>query len=423
MKTITLLNPKPWLAVIVVALNLCAGSAGMAADWQAQWIGPANEAQTDRRNSWYCFRKTLAVSKAPKDFPVRIACDSKYWLWVNGQAVVFEGGLKRGPTPTGTYFDVVDLAPFLKTGDNTVALLLWHFGKHGFSHNDSGKVGLVVDGASGQLTLRSDSTWRVLRYAAFEDANDPAPNYRLPEGNIRFDARKAMPDWQTKASVADWPSATEYGRPPTGPWGELVERPIPQWKDYGLRDYVTTVETTADKLDQRNSTSNPERIAKAATKQKQEKAPDRRRVLVGTLPYNAHVHPYLSITAPAGLKIDLQTDLLTNGRDNLLRAEYITREGEQEFECPGWINGHEVRYFLPEGVKVKAVKFRETGYNAEFVGKFECDDSRLNTLWEKSRRTLYVTMRDTYMDCPDRERAQWWGDAVNEIGEAFFVFD
>ena len=26
-------------------------------------------------------------------------------------------------------------------------------------------------------------------------------------------------------------------------------------------------------------------------------------------------------------------------------------------------------------------------------------------------------MRDTYMDCPDRERAQWWGDVVNELGK------
>ena len=39
-------------------------------------------------------------------------------------------------------------------------------------------------------------------------------------------------------------------------------------------------------------------------------------------------------------------------------------------------------------------------------------------MWEKSQRTLYITMRDTYMDCPDRERAQWWGDEVNESGEA-----
>ena len=30
-------------------------------------------------------------------------------------------------------------------------------------------------------------------------------------------------------------------------------------------------------------------------------------------------------------------------------------------------------------------------------------------------------MRDTYMDCPERERAQWAGDAVNESGEAFYA--
>jgi hypothetical protein len=32
-------------------------------------------------------------------------------------------------------------------------------------------------------------------------------------------------------------------------------------------------------------------------------------------------------------------------------------------------------------------------------------------------------MRDTYMDCPDRERAQWTGDAVLESEEAFYALD
>ena len=32
-------------------------------------------------------------------------------------------------------------------------------------------------------------------------------------------------------------------------------------------------------------------------------------------------------------------------------------------------------------------------------------------------------MRDTYYDCPDRERAQWWGDEVNELNEAFYMLD
>ncbi len=85
------------------------------------------------------------------------------------------------------------------------------------------------------------------------------------------------------------------------------------------------------------------------------------------------------------------------------------------------MNGHEVWYIVPSGVKVIDLKYRETGYDTEFSGSFECEDPFLNELWKRAARTLYVTMRDTYMDCPDRERAQWWGDEVNELGEAFYA--
>ena len=36
---------------------------------------------------------------------------------------------------------------------------------------------------------------------------------------------------------------------------------------------------------------------------------------------------------------------------------------------------------------------------------------------------MYVNMRDNYMDCPTRERAQWWGDVVNQLKEGFYTFD
>ena len=87
------------------------------------------------------------------------------------------------------------------------------------------------------------------------------------------------------------------------------------------------------------------------------------------------------------------------------------------------MNGEEVYYSIPKGVKVIDLMYRETGYDTEFSGYFKSDDSLLNTLWQKAKRTLYVTMRDTYMDCPDRERSQWWGDVVNESGEAFYALD
>ena len=58
------------------------------------------------------------------------------------------------------------------------------------------------------------------------------------------------------------------------------------------------------------------------------------------------------------------------------------------------MNGHYVLYELPEGVEVLDVKYRETGYDTSFAGSFSCDDPMLTRLWDKSQRTLYITMRD-----------------------------
>ena len=131
--------------------------------------------------------------------------------------------------------------------------------------------------------------------------------------------------------------------------------------------------------------------------------------------------PYLKVEASAGKVIHIRTDNYEGGSQYNVRAEYVTRDGVQEYESLGWMNGHEMLYILPEGVKVLDVKFRETGYNTEFTGSFSCNDPFMNELWKRSARTLYITMRDSYMDCPDRERAQWWGDEVNELGEAFYA--
>ena len=92
--------------------------------------------------------------------------------------------------------------------------------------------------------------------------------------------------------------------------------------------------------------------------------------------------------------IKMQTDYYNGGSELNVRAEYITREGVQEYESYGWMNGHEIWYVIPEGVIVLDVQFRETGYNAEFSGSFDCNDPFYTELWKRSARTLYITMRD-----------------------------
>lgn len=399
-------------------VNCCLISLSFATEsdvdssWNAQWIispdvswrEPQNESPTASQaqlqatpNQWFCFRRQLELRETPTIARARVACDSKYWLWVNGELVVFEGQLKRGPAPDKTYFDIVDLQEHLRRGKNTIAVLVWYFGKQGFSHQDSGQPGLCFELDVGDQTLLSDSQWRVRTHPAFGETGKPHPNYRLPESNIHFDAQADITDWQQHDfDDSDWLAAVEKGRPPCSPWNQLTERPIPLWRFDELTKYT-------------NSAEFPE-VSDGTP-------------VVAELPYNAQVTPYLKVEATTGQTIDIRTDNYRGGSAPNVRTEYVTREGIQEFETPGWMNGHSVKYSIPAGVKILSLKYRETGYDCDFSGKFQCNDTALNTLWKKSQRTLYVTMRDTYMDCPDRERAQWWGDVVIESGEAFYALD
>ena len=348
-------------------------------------------------NQWMVFRKQIHLDHTPVQAIARIAADSKYWLWINGERVVFEGQLKRGPTPDDTYFDRVDLAEYLRKGDNTVAVLLWYFGKQGFSHKSSGKAGLIFDAVIDGEPFLSDGSWKAKVHPAYGNTGAPHPNFRLPESNIRFDARKDISGWQNPGfDDSAWAFAVEYGVAPCAPWNALVERPIPLWKDFGLKEYVNS-----DELPKLSDGS----------------------LIKAKLPYNAQVTPYLKIEGPAGQLIDIRMDNYMGGGPPNIRAEYVTRPGVQAYESLGWMNGHEVHYRIPEGFQILELKYRETGYNTEFAGTFECDDDFLNRYRQKALRTLYITMRDTYFDCPDRERAQWWGDLVNEMGEAFYAMD
>ncbi len=358
---------------------------------QSKWIG--SEQCQSIPNTWLCFRKTVHLPGVPGEMIANIAVDSKYWLWINGKMVVFEGGLKRGPAPGATYYDQVDIAPYLEKGENTIALLVWHFGKNGFSHVNSGTAALLFCAQGANLSIVSDKSWQCSVYRAYQNTEAPFPNYRLSESNIRFDARKELAGWNMPDFSGKLGASIEIVAPNEMPFGKLVARPIPMWKNGGLTDYPEVV--------------------------KNEKGDTIR----CRLPYNCQITPYLHVKASAGLAVGMLTDNYTGGSANNVRAEYITREGEQEYESFGWMNGHEVLYVVPAGVEVLGVKYRETGYNADMKGSFACDDDFYNELWKRSARTLYITMRDNYMDCPDRERAQWWGDEVNELGEAFYVLD
>lgn len=355
--------------------------------WKASWV--TKEHQSGVPNTWVGFRKSVNIGSVPQSVTARICADTRYWLWINGELVVREGGLKRGPAPGDSYYDKVEIAPYLHEGENLVAVMVWYMGQTGFSHLSSGIPALLFDAQGAGVEILSDETWQCDVFRDFSEASTVKPNYRLPESSVRFDARNYRSSWNTDPSGFLGKILKLGFAPGQAPFGRLVERPIPQWKDYGLQDYLETRQSGD--------------------------------TLICKLPYNCHVAPYLKVEAPAGRVIGLQTDHPDVAGVPCVTGEYVTKDGVQEYEHWCWMNGEYVNYILPADVKVLDVKYRETSYDTEFTGSFHCDDELLNEYWKKAQRTLMVCMRDTYYDCPDRERAQWWGDEVNELGEAFYA--
>ena len=377
------------VAFACLCLTLCATMSQAQVEWRTRpdLLGRQSPADT-----WLRARAQVTLGAQPTEFALTVAADTKYWLYVNGVMAVREGGLKQGPSPTGVYADTVDIARYLQAGDNVVALELWHLGKSGFSHRNLGRAAWSVTGPP-EL-----GEWYVARDPShFRDTVGAGPNYRLPESNVAIDGRLNGRDWQQPDYALRLDTSFRPAVPLDTLLGDLVFRPIPQWKDFGRWPFLNPP---------------PQGFVSDGD------------TLSLKLPYNAQVTPFFVIDAPVGgMRVDIRTDNYRGGGPPNVRTVYLTRAGRQEFETPGWMNGHAVRFHFPAGIGVLQVGFRESGFATERAGGFTSSDRDLDRLWEKSARTLYITMRDSYMDCPDRERAQWWGDVVIELGEAFYAFD
>ena len=396
------------LAAALLLSSLAAGADPAAADaplllGSARWIWSG-----DRENNvWVCFVRSFDLERVPEEAPAEIAAENKYFLWVNGQEVVFDGGMKRGPNPADGYFDTVNLAPYLTEGTNTLCVLAWFWGVKGedqqsYSNVPVDTAGLIFAADVGGQRIVTDGSWKAHRHAAFLD--DTAlgvaqANYRFPEYNVYYAAAEDdCAGWTEPGfDAAFWAAAEVRGSYGDAPWNALHRRPIPLLRVSEQRDY-------------RNSRDFADTCA----------GEDRQLEML--LPCNAQVHPGLTVSAGQEAVITITTDNTAAAQS--LTTTYVTSSaGEQTFVSPSWVSGMRVIYHIPAGVTVKRLFYRESGYDTEIAGVFAMGDPFFDALWEMGARTQYVCIRETFMDCPDRERAQWTGDAASQMRQMVYCLD
>ena len=433
--------------------------------WTANWIWTSAQGPN---NTWIDFRKKVTLNVKPVTAITRIAAENKYWLYVNEVLVIRDGGLETRPDLTSTYYDEIDLAPYMKEGENIISALVWHKGgPECYTQRTIANGGFLFDSkltGSSVSTVVSDNTWKIkvdsafirgiynykygvsgtvkfdnttfggdpifgsiksgyfrpvgssspfkkcaaentsftlpgvcdVAFGSMDDPLKPDNDYKWVAYPVTYDARNEKTGWHEYSyDDSSWGNAISKGVPPVAPWNKLVNRTIPFLKDYGLTPYI-------------NQSGLPATITTNT-------------IVTGNLGINIQGTPYLKLNAPAGVNVRIILN-------EFYYQDYITKEGEQEFDCYAWQNSssHTVKYQFTNvkgTIRILDLKFRQSSYNTEIIGSFKSNDNALNTLWTKCKNTSFVCMRDYYYDCPNRERGQWWGDVSEQILYSFYLYD
>lgn len=372
-------------------------------DWNgAKWIW----ASTTSANSYVAFRKTFSLEKVPEEAVANIAAESKYYLWMNEELAVFDGASKRGATPYDGFYEQVDLTDYLKQGENTLVILVSYNGRGGNSSVDPGKAGLLFEMQAGDQTIVSDSSFKANRLRAYRNKGllgADWPNYSqssmLAEWNVYYDARESVGDY-TASDFDDssWENATVVTEAGGQPFNDTYLSVIPLMK-----------------FDKEYTFLESEYIGQKLTQDT---------IITIDLPENMQFSPYFELTAESsGLRFTYYTNTLTSQGIDSFRDDYVTAGGAQTYESLPWRSGSQLIIQAPAGITFTKIGYRRSGYDSERSGSFVTENEDVNTLWEKAVNTLLICMRDTYMDCPERERSPYIGDAANQIGETFYSLD
>lgn len=338
------------------------------------------------------FRKTFWAERPPKAAQAVVAAETRYFLWLNGRRAVFEGGLFRESAPGCGWADVVDLAPYLREGENLLVAFVYYYGNGGRCNVRLPQGGFLLDCPA--LSLRTGQGFFCRRHPAYYTPGEPRPSYLYGGDNLGYDAR-LDPDPAFSGAEGFEPAVPVDG----AIFGALYRRPIPQFR--------VGEETPLPLVSQGNGEYRAE------------------------LPYAMAMLPALRVTARGGERIGVRTDRYEApggpGDEKSLyrghRLEFVCKPGENRFESLVPLFGEALVLRTEPPAEIRAAACRETGYDADFTGSFSCSEPLVNTLVEKAARTLYVCMRDNFMDCPDRERGQWIGDVSMQTPQAAFLLD
>lgn len=315
-----------------------------------------------------------------------ICADSDYILYVNGKVVSFG---QYHSYPDELYYDKIKIDRYLKKGNNTIAIEVWHYGKSCFVHADANmglifeirNNGVIVGISDYNVLSRKSPVYlsgrekEITAQLGFSYCYDARKEDRWTEGENKAFSKSTVIDVEKKYLCRPIKRLAKRKKV----YGKLIKK-----QDFLLYDLGKEY-AGYPFLDIETETDNEIIVA-----------------------FGEHV-------ADGRVR-----RVFENGRD--YSFTFIAKQGENSFT--GLFRRLGCRYL--EVISEKEIKINNIGiipvsYPLKQVSK-DFGDNLRNKIYEIAINTLDCCMHEHYEDCPWREQALYTMDSRNQMLCSYFAF-
>ncbi|QJD77661.1 family 78 glycoside hydrolase catalytic domain [Spirosoma rhododendri] len=391
--------------------------------WTAKWI--ACPGAPAKQYGVYHFRKTISLPQKPTRFLVHVSADNRYQLFVNGKRVAL--GPARSD-PQHWYYDSIDLAPFLQSGANTLAALVWNMGEGMPVSQTSYQTGFIVQGdTDAEKSANTDSGWKSYQNRAYSPIKNDIPKLRtyivVGDGD-RVDAAQYPWSWEQanyddaawKPAQQLWFQAKPRGFGTDGNW-QLMPRPIPMMAEQPVRLQTVRRTSGAPMTNAFLQGNAPVNIPASTTA-----------TFLLDQTYLTNAYPELTVSGGKGAVVTLSyAEALIdqagkkgnrneiNGRHMLgFDDQFIADGSARRTFRPLWFRTYRYLQLTVETREQPLVlddlSGQFTGYPFTEKAQVSTNDSTLKNIWNVGWRTAQLCAGETYYDCPYYEQLQYTGD-------------
>jgi alpha-L-rhamnosidase len=419
------------IALVICELTSCAQIAPhiLTSPWSSFWINLPDE--NDEEFGVFHFRKTIHLSQRPESFVVHVSADNRYKLFVNDSLV------SLGPAASDLYhwnFETIDLAPFLKQGENILAAVVWNFGKKRPEAQISWRTAFILQGNSSREEIaNSNRTWKASRNKSYRPVvPELVYTYYVAGPGEQEDKNDWDDSWTNqKFDDSKWKNVQELfnGLPKgafawTNGW-MLIPRKIPpmELKIQRLRT-VKNIE----------GTSAPEKFP--SVKSVVEVKANTKATLLLDQTFLTNAYPVLKFSKGKSATISISyaealyvKDSTADWRTHRQKGNRNETDGKrfvgvtdkvisngktgQIYTTLAWRCFRYVQLTIEtkdEPLTLYDIYGISTGYPFLFNAVFQSDQPKLNSILDVGWRTARLCAAETYMDCPYYERLQYIGD-------------